>query len=101
VAWVNCIHVLITPADSFTASLASSAFSYVYAGIAPLIATLVGLSWLSRSADGRSVRVGAVGLSLVFGSWFGFYLIGTDEIVIQTVLVAWALFGALVPRAFA
>jgi hypothetical protein len=96
---VNGVHVLVTEAHTFPASLGESAFSYVYAGVLPLIATLLALWWLSASRGGRLFRIAAIAVSLFFGSWFGFYLVGADEVVIQLVLVAWGLFGSLVPRA--
>jgi hypothetical protein len=101
-AWfvVNSVHVLITAAEDFPSTLGQSTFSYVYAGIAPLVASLVALWWLGKAATGRSFRFGAVAICLLFGSWFGLYLVGTDEVVIQLVLLAWALFGAFVPRPF-
>ncbi len=99
VAWflVNATHLLVTAAEAFPAELGGTAWSYVYTGVLPLVVALPTLGYLGRSRP-RQFRTAALVLSLVLGSWFGFYLVKPGEPVIQAVLLAWAGFGLLVPR---
>lgn len=99
VAWVvvNGAHVVFTAADEFPVELGATLWSYVYGGVLPLVVTLVVLVYLARLRPAE-FRPGAVALSLLLGSWFGFYLVGPDQPVVQSVLLAWTGFGLLVPR---
>ena len=98
-AWlaVNGVHVLLTSAERFPAELGATAWSYGYGGVVPLVVTIPVLFYVAR-ARRPWFRGSAVALCLVLGSWFGSYVVGIDEPVIQTVLVAWGCFGLIVPR---
>ena len=71
--------------------------SYVYAGLLPLV-VVVGVLWYLGRVESPPFRPAAIITSLLFGGWFGLYLILLPDPTIETVLLAWAAFGALVPR---
>lgn len=98
-AWalVNLGHVAFTAATRFPAELGGTLFSYAYGGIFPLVAALPAVVMVGRARP-EIFRAGAVGISVLLGSWLGFYLVHLDDPVIQAVMLAWLAFGALVPR---
>lgn len=100
VSWVlvNGAHMVLTgerraPTDFWEVAV----LSWLYAGILPLVAVL-GVLWFLARAGRPPFRRGAIVASLLLGGWLGAYLILLLEPAIQTVLVSWAAFGALVPR---
>lgn len=100
VSWllVNGAHIVFTGARNAPTSFWEVAvLSYLYAGVLPL-AVALGVLWYLGQLERQPFRRAAIITSLLLGGWFGFYAIGFLDPAIQTVLVAWAAFGALVPR---